>query len=790
MLLRLTEIREWIRSRSQVFRPLGGKWQRMGAWVLLFFFSLKLLAFVVPVPKNGLFRPSSTLVFDRDGQLLRAFTATDGSWRIRTSYDQISPVLKKFLIAYEDQAYYWHPGVNPLAIVRAYRQNKESGKIVSGGSTITMQIARMMEPKSRTWFHKLIEIGRAVQLEQRYSKRRLLEIYFNIAPYGGNIEGVAAASWLYFGKEPTRLSYGEAALLAALPNSPSRLRPDLYPERARRARDKVLKIVYQKGIISKREYEEALAEAVPCARQNLPFLAPQFCQEMLTKYPDQPRIYTNLKLRIQQLAETLTKDYLKSLAVQGITNGAVVVIDNKSKELLAAVGSADFFDAAAQGQVNGYRAPRSPGSALKPFVYGLGFENGVITPQHYLEDVPIDFSSGYAPENFDKKFNGAVSAKEALGRSLNIPAINVLLMLGQENGLYSLLRRVNLSTVAEDDHYGLTIALGGCETTLIELTALYSALANGGVYRFPRLVKDQAENIPIRLFSPGAAYLVTEILAEIRRPDLPTCWEFTSLPKIAWKTGTSYGYRDAWSIGYNPRYTIGVWIGNFSGEGRPGLIGAEVAAPLLFDLFNKVDSGEPGWFPVPPTVDTRQVCAVSGEKPGRYCENIVTESYLTDCSPDRECGLHGAYLVDPRTGYRLPPHYHSLKGTAVLKTYIKWPPRIAAWREANGYPVERVPPLIPDWQRLQPGQAPIIRSPSENYVYQIRQGIAPEFQKICLEAAAADDVHKLYWFIDSRLLGAVKPGEKMFYQPVPGEHRLICQDDQGRSAEMRLVIRD
>ncbi len=788
MEIRFSQVREWLRSQSKFTWPLEKRWQRIGVWVLLSLLSLKLMAFLIPIPKSGLFRPSSTLVFDGNGKLLRAFTAEDDIWRIRTSLDQISPVLQKFLIAYEDASFYWHPGVNPLAIIRAYHQNQAAGRIVSGGSTLTMQIARMMEPKARTWYHKLFEICRAGQLEQRYSKRRLLEIYFNIAPYGGNIEGVAAASWLYFGKEPTQLSYGEAALLAVLPNSPTRLRPDLHPDRARQARDKVLKIVYRKGLITKRDYEEALAEPVPAARQELPFLAPQFCQEMLNKYPGQSRVYSTLKIGNQLLVERLLRDYLKGLADQGITNGAVVVIDNQSRELLAAVGSADFFNVAAQGQVSGYRAPRSPGSALKPFVYALGFEKGVITPQHYLEDVPIDFRGGYAPENFDKKFNGAVSAREALGRSLNVPAINVLLMLGEEHGLYPMLRKINLSTVAGDDRYGLTIALGGCETTLIELTALYSALANGGVYQLPKLVKEQAENLPIRLFSPGAAYLVTEILAEISRPDLPTCWEFTSLPKIAWKTGTSYGYRDAWSIGYNRRYTIGVWIGNFAGNGRPGLVGAEVAAPLLFDIFNKVDSGKGVWFPIPATVDTRQVCAVSGQKPGQYCENLVTESYLTDCSPDQECQFHLAYLVDLRSGYRLPPHYASAQRNAVAKTYVKWPPRIAAWMEANGYPVERIPSLIPDWQQLQPGQAPIIRSPSENYVYQLREGIAVEFQKVCLEAAAANDVHKLYWFIDGKLLGTVYPGEKLFYLPVPGKHRLVCQDDQGRSSEMRLVI--
>lgn len=788
MKLQLRQVRKWLRDRTRYTRYLDQRGVRIGLWMIWFLITLKLAAFVIPIPKGGLFRPSSTLVFDADDELLRAFTAVDGSWRIRTKLDQISPVLQRFLIAYEDASFYWHPGVNPLAILRAYRQNKAAGRIVSGGSTITMQIARMMEPKARTWFHKIIETGRAIQLEQRYGKRRLLEIYFNIAPYGGNIEGVAAASWLYFGKEPTRLSYAEAALLAALPNSPTRLRPDLHPERARQARDKVLKIVYRKGLISKGEYEEALAEPVPVARQELPFLAPQFCQELLDQNPWEPRIYSTLNLRTQLLVERLVRDHVKGLASQGITNGAVVVIDNHKQELLAAVGSADFFNTIAQGQVNGYRAARSPGSALKPFVYALGFEKGVITPQHYLEDVPIDFRGGYAPENFDKKFNGAVSSREALARSLNVPAINVLLMLGEENGLYPMLRRIGLSTLAADDRYGLTIALGGCEVTLIELAGLYSALANGGVYQFPKLIKDQAENLPVRLFSPGAAYLVTEILTEIRRPDLPTCWEFTSLPKIAWKTGTSYGYRDAWSVGYNKRYTIGVWIGNFAGDGRPGLVGAEVAAPLLFDIFNEVDTGKGGWFSQPATVGTRKVCAVSGQVPGEYCEKLVTESYLTDRSPDQKCSFHQAYLVDPQSGYRLPPHYYSLAKNGVEKTYIKWPPRIAAWREANGYPVERIPSLIPDWQRLQPGQAPIIRSPSENYVYQLREGIAKEFQKICLEAAAANDVHKLYWFIDGKLLGTVYPGEKLFYIPVPGNHRLVCQDDQGRSAEMRLVV--
>jgi penicillin-binding protein 1C len=764
------------------------KLRRIGAYLLLSLLGFKLVMFLIPLPQRTLFRPSATLVFDRKARLLRAFTSRDDMWRIRTSIDQISPVLQKFQLAYEDRWFYWHLGVNPIALTRAMRQNLSAHRVVSGGSTLTMQIARMMEPKKRNCFNKFLEVLRALQLEQRFGKRKLLEIYYNIAPYGGNVEGVAAAAWLYFGKEPSQLSYGEAALLTALPNSPTVLRPDLYPERARTARNKVLKIVYRKGLITKGEYQEALAEAVPTGRQKLPVTAPHFCEELERSSPDDSRIYSTLNQRVQLMVEDLLKAQIRSLRNDQITNGAVVIIDNRTHEVIAAAGSADFTDHAASGQVNGYRAPRSPGSALKPFIYALGFDHSVISPQHYLEDVPIDFRGGYSPENYDRKFNGVVTAREALERSLNVPAINLLRLL-EDNGLYQLLRQAKFSTVAPDDHYGLTIALGGCEVTLLELTALYSSLANQGLYQLPKVQRDQINRETVRLFSPGAAYLVTDILTEVTRPDLPACWEFTSLPRIAWKTGTSYGHRDAWSIGYNPQYTVGVWVGNFSGEGQPGIIGTEAAAPLLFAIFNKVGGSSGGWFRQPNSVGTRQVCALSGELPGRYCQNLVTELYLVDHSPRQECTFHQAFLLDAQTGYRLPPHYATARQTTE-QAYIKWPPRVSAWLEGNGTPAEPIPALMPEWQQVLPGQAPVIRSPSANYLYQLREGIDPEYQKICLEAAASNDVHKLYWFVDGKLTGTARPGEKLFYPPEMGEHWVVCQDDQGRSTKVKLTIKD
>ncbi|HEX3045293.1 MAG TPA: penicillin-binding protein 1C [Bacillota bacterium] len=761
-------------------------------WFVFFviFALFELCIWLIPIPKDRLFRASSTLVFDRNQKLMYAFTSKDDMWRIRTSLTDISPLLQKYLLKYEDQWFYWHPGINPAALFRALRANLAAHRVVYGGSTLTMQIARIMEPKQRTWSNKLIEIFRAFQLEQRYRKRTLLEIYFNIAPYGGNIEGVAAASWLYFGKEPEALSAAEAALLAGLPNSPTQLRPDLVPQKAKGARDKLLKYLQQRGLLSGREYQEALAEESPVTRLPWPTLAPHLCYELKRRYPEVARIYTTVDLQTQVLAEGMLKAHIKKLHSSGITNGAVVVLNNKTHQLMAAVGSADFSSAVDQGQVNGFLAPRSPGSALKPFVYAMGMDRGIITPQHYLEDVPVDFS-GYCPENYDRTYNGLVSARDALARSLNIPAINLLASLGDE-GLYQLLRKARFSTITAVDQYGLPIVIGGCEVNLLELTALYSTLACEGNYIYPQWAKEQAVGSTINLFSPGAAYLITEILTEVSRPDLPSCWEFTSLPKVAWKTGTSYGHRDAWSIGYNPYYTIGVWVGNFSGEGRTGLVGAEAAAPLLFNLFNKVKqkNKENEWFVPPVEVATREVCSLSGQTPGPYCQNLVRESYLTNASPDQECEFHQAAFVDKATGYRLPPHYASMAGKKEELVYIKWPPRIATWFERNGRFVQQLPQLLPEYQQLVPGQAPVIHSPLANYQYLIRGGIALEFQKICLDAAAANDVQKLYWFVDGKFFGTVTPGGKLFYLPEVGKHQVVCQDDQGRSSKVSLVIKE
>ena len=525
---------------------------------------------------------------------------------------------------------------------------------------------------------------------------------------------------------------------------------------------------------------------MPGGRRPLPRLAPHFCVDLHLAYPGAPRLRTTLDRRIQTMAEDLLRLHLRDLEKEGITNGAIVVLENKTREILALVGSGDFHDASRAGQVNGARALRSPGSALKPFIYALALEKGLITPAHYLEDVPVDFS-GYAPENYDRTYSGIVSARAALERSLNLPAIALEEALGKD-GLYELLRKAGIKGLRPRHHYGLAIAVGGVEITLEDLTALYAMLACGGRYARPRQLLDEPAAAGIQLLDPGTAYIITDILTGLRRPDLPTCWEFSSLPRVAWKTGTSYGHRDAWSIGYNTRYTVGVWLGNFSGAGAKNLVGAETAAPILFELMNALCRGKQiAWFKRPKNVAVREVCALSGQLPGPYCEHLIEELYLPDRSPATICRLHKAVEIDAATGYRLPPHYAGERRTRRL-VYIDWPPRVASWYESIGQPVDRLPPLLPECQDLIPGAPPVIRSPSENCTYRLREGIDPEYQKICLEASAGSEVRKLYWFLDGVLVASVKPGERAFILPKVGEHRLVCQDDLGRTAEMELVV--
>ncbi len=763
----------------------GGRLAAAG--VLLVFLAL-LLDFLFPPPLEDLHPPASRIVADRDGRPLRFFLSSDEKWRFLKTLDDISPAARDLVIRYEDRHFHRHFGVNPLSVLRAFGQNLRAGRVVSGGSTLTMQLARMLEPKPRTLLAKIVEAFRAVQIEVRCSKDEILEAYLNRAPYGGNIEGIGAAAWFYLGKEAAELSRGEAALLAALPNSPERLRPDRYPERAREARNKVLRILSDRLEIPREEARRATSEPVPAVRHDPPFKAPHFSRFVGQAYPARHRVDTTLDRSIQEIVENIVGSHVRRWRSRDVEQMAAVVLDNRTGDVLALVGSNDFFEEEMEGQVNGALAPRSPGSTLKPFVYALAFDRGLLTPDSLMEDLPVRYGV-YAPENFDGEFRGAVTVRESLAQSLNVPAVAALSSLGRE-GLLPFLKSAGVTTLSrKESEYGLSLVLGGCELNLLELANLYATLARGGVWRPYRLDVAAPPGKERRVLSAAAAFLVTEILAEVERPDLPACWEFTvDMPKVAWKTGTSYGHRDAWSVGYDPRYTVGVWAGNFAGRGAPELVGSRVAAPALFDIFHALPGKGRDWFERPPGAGLREICASSGMPAGPDCPHKKTGGFIRNVSPETPCNLHRIFAIDRKTGFRLCSRCREGKDWE-WKTFTLWPPGIATWMRKKGLSVEETPQHNPECPAVQSGDPPEIRSPHPDGEIVLVEGRPLEYQKIRLEAAVTGETDTVFWYVDGELFWSGDPAEELFYTPTPGRHEFACADDMGRVSRVTVTVR-
>ncbi|WP_425909325.1 penicillin-binding protein 1C [Nitrobacter sp. TKz-YC02] len=530
-------------------------------------------------------REVSTTVLDRNSKLLRAFAMADGRWRLPVDAStDVDPGYLNLLLGYEDQRFYSHLGVDPLALGRAARQLLIRGHIVSGGSTITMQLARLIEPRQRrSIYAKLHQIVRAFQIEHELSKDEILDLYLTLAPFGGNLEGIRAASLAYFGKEPKRLSLAESALLVALPQSPERRRLDRHPATARAARDRVLMRMVEDARIGADDAKRALAVPVMRMRQPFPMLAPHSADQALATNKDSKLIRLTLESGLQRQLEALARDRAAALGPE-ISVG-IVAVDNATGNVMAHVGSADYFNERLAGQVDMTRAVRSPGSTLKPFIYGLAFEDGLVHPDSLIDDHPVRFGS-YAPENFDMTFQGTVPVRRALQLSLNVPAIELLDRVGASR-LSSRLKQAGTSLVLpKDEAPGLAMGLGGVGVTLHDLVQVYSGIPRLGnvmpLREFER--SDSGVREPLRLLDPVAAWQVGNVLLGTPPP------ENAVRNRIAFKTGTSYGYRDAWSVGFDGRMTIGVWVGRPDGAPVPGLIGRVAAAPILFDAFARTGS--------------------------------------------------------------------------------------------------------------------------------------------------------------------------------------------------------
>ena len=543
---------------------------------------------------------TSQAVVDRNGQVLRAFTASDQRWRFATTTADVSPLYLAMLKAYEDGRFDSHYGVDPFAVVRAVGQMLWHQEVISGASTLTMQVARLLEPRARTLESKAVEAFRALQLEKHYSKEQILDIYLSLAPFGGNLEGIRAASLSYFGKEPRMLTPAEAALLVALPRAPSLLRPDIDPAAARKARDVVLTRAAEEGVISPQELAEALQAPVPNRRLAMPFLAPHLTEQLAAADRKAATVKTTLDARLQAAIEQLAIPAARRLG-EGVTV-AVLVMDNATGAILAHVGSADYFDVDREGMVDMTQAIRSPGSALKPFIYGLAFERLVAHPDTLVADAPHRFGT-YVPTNFDQSFNGEVTLAEALQRSLNVPAVMLLERVGPQRFDLRLQEvGVTLKFDRESDGAGLPLALGGAGITLVDLVKLYGGLARWGHPVEPHWLPGPTQADGPALLSDVATWYVTTILERVPRPlGYRLAESAGGGNRIAFKTGTSYGYRDAWAVGYNHSITIGVWAGRADGTPCGACVGIQAAAPLLFQLFDLLPpEPAPSAFRAPP----------------------------------------------------------------------------------------------------------------------------------------------------------------------------------------------
>jgi penicillin-binding protein 1C len=763
--------------------------KRIHRWLWLFLLPnmlvlcLWLLDLTCPLPAEKIF---SKVVLADDRSLLAAYLTPDQKWRMETRLGDVTPELVKALINKEDKYFFYHSGINPVAVFRALASNIVSGRRVSGASTITMQLARLIAPTHRTYGNKLMEMLRAMQLEWHYPKQRILELYLSYAPFGGNVEGIKAASYIYFDRSPAKLSLAQDVLLMVVPNRPNSLRLDRFTAEGIASRNKWLRKFSRQGLFDKALIKDALDEPVVASRHEIPLLAPHFSTYVKNTYLGN-ELHTSLSLALQKKAEDLLYNHAQRTKAKQVTNGAVIVIDNRSMEVKAYCGSADFTDVQNDGQVNGAEAYRSPGSTLKPLLYALAMDKGMITPKSQLLDVPTNIN-GYVPENFDLRYRGQVTADFALVQSLNIPAIRLLNAYGVKSFAEFLSQTENFKMISKKEkQLGLSMILGGCGLSLHELAHAYTAFANNGELKHLYFVKNEKRVLQSkRLFTPEAAFMITDILSYNNRPDIPAyLLDQSELPKVAFKTGTSFGRKDAWAVGVNPQYTIAVWMGNFDGNGAPELSGADMAVPLLFDLFNAIDTRKrKNWFAKPANVWVRRVCKESGLVADSNCASAYDDYYIRNVSSQEICHLYKQVYVSndekmqyctaclPKVGYK-------------KKTYPKYPAELVLWFKENGRHFSMPPPHNPQCEGHFADDGPKILSPSADMQYFLDED-AP--REIRLQAASDATVTAYYWYIDDKFYQRSGTAEKVFFLPKPGKHKISCMDDKGRSTSIVVDI--
>lgn len=771
----------------------------MGSKILNFFKRLSatkkvilcILAFLVTgyifcLPRHLFHVPYSTVVTDWNEELLGARIASDGQWRFpprNTTPEKI----KECLITFEDKHFYHHWGVNPFAIGRAFYQNVKNKRIVSGGSTLTMQTIRLARNESRTFREKLIEMIWATRLEFRASKEEILSMYISHAPFGGNVVGLDAAAWRYFGHSADDLSWAESAMLAVLPNAPAMIHLSKGRKTLLDKRNRLLKQLLEKKTIDSSTYELAISEPLPDEPHALPQIAPylvsRFYQERNGEY-SRSTINKGIQTQVEDLAERWSNEFGRS----DIRNLAILVIDIPSNQVVAYCGNVHFDRKQGGNQVDVIQAPRSTGSILKPFLYYAMLQEGSLLPDMLLPDVPVNIN-GFTPQNFSMQFEGAVPASEALARSLNIPAVTMLQRYGVPK-FHSFLQQVGLKTInRSSSHYGLSLILGGAEATLWDVTNAY-AMMGRSLLQLPQtscslLLPTSRITESTDPFQPGAVWQTFDALKEVNRPEEIDWKSIPSMQTIAWKTGTSYGFRDAWAVGVTPRYAVGVWVGNATGEGKPGLVGAQTAGPVLFDIFNLLPSSS--WFTRPAGIFVEaEVCRKSGHLKGRFCDETDTLLVLPAGLRTEACPYHHLVTLSADESQRIYENCANTEPT-LRKSWFTLPP-VWEWYYKQHHPEYKpLPPFKAGCgeDTFQPMQ---FIYPPMNARIKLPKQLDGSKGFLTVELAHNNPNATVFWHLDETYQAQTQDFHKISLQPAAGKHSLTAVDGEGNTISTTFFV--
>ena len=754
--------------------------------VILCILAFWVTGYIFCLPRHLFHVPYSTVVTDRNEELLGARIASDGQWRFpprNTTPEKI----KECLITFEDKHFYHHWGVNPFAIGRAFYQNVKNKRIVSGGSTLTMQTIRLARNESRTFREKLIEMIWATRLEFRASKEEILSMYISHAPFGGNVVGLDAAAWRYFGHSADDLSWAESAMLAVLPNAPAMIHLSKGRKTLLDKRNRLLKQLLEKKTIDSSPYELAISEPLPDEPHALPQIAPylvsRFYQERNGEY-SRSTINKGIQTQVEDLAERWSNEFGRS----DIRNLAILVIDIPSNQVVAYCGNVHFDRKQGGNQVDVIQAPRSTGSILKPFLYYAMLQEGSLLPDMLLPDVPVNIN-GFTPQNFSMQFEGAVPASEALARSLNIPAVTMLQRYGVPK-FHSFLQQIGLKTInRSSSHYGLSLILGGAEATLWDVTNAY-AMMGRSLLQLPQrscslLLPTSRITESTDPFQPGAVWQTFDALKEVNRPEEIDWKSIPSMQTIAWKTGTSYGFRDAWAVGVTPRYAVGVWVGNATGEGKPGLVGAQTAGPVLFDIFNLLPSSS--WFTRPAGIFVEaEVCRKSGHLKGRFCDETDTLLVLPAGLRTEACPYHHLVTLSANESQRIYENCANTEPT-LRKSWFTLPP-VWEWYYKQHHPEYKpLPPFKAGCgeDTFQPMQ---FIYPPMNARIKLPKQLDGSKGFLTVELAHNNPNATVFWHLDETYQAQTQDFHKISLQPAAGKHSLTAVDGEGNTISTTFFV--